>query len=49
MDTKSLESARQYTVESLPGGAKQVSGKQLHDGLPVTLDAGREVRLNVTP
>ena len=44
-----VDSARHYTVEGLPGGAKQVSGKQLHDGLPVTLDAGREVRLNVAP
>jgi hypothetical protein len=44
-----VDSARQYTVEGLPGDTKQVTGKQLHDGLPITLDAGREVRLNVAP
>ena len=40
---------KQYTVEGLPGGTKQSSGKQLHDGLTIALDAGRELRLNVAP
>ncbi|MHC4402487.1 MAG: hypothetical protein ACYTG0_22720 [Planctomycetota bacterium] len=44
-----VDSAEQYTVEGLPGGRKQISGKQLHDGLAVTLDSGRELRLNVAP
>jgi len=44
-----VDSAEQYTVDGLPGGTKQVSGKQLHDGLPVGLDAGRELRLSVAP
>lgn len=42
-----VDTARHYTVEGMSGDTKRVSGKQLHDGLPVTLDAGREQRLNV--
>lgn len=40
---------KQYRVEGLDGGPQQLSGKQLHDGLPVTVAAGEELRLKVMP
>ena len=42
-----VDSAQQYTLDGLAGGGKRVSGKQLHDGLPVRLEAKKELRLNV--
>ena len=42
-----VEPAGQYAIDGLPGGAKQASGAQPHDGLAVTLDAEAELRLRV--
>lgn len=44
-----VDLTKQYTVQGLSEGTKQFSGKQLHDGLPVRIGAGRELRLNVAP
>jgi hypothetical protein len=44
-----VELEQEYTVEGLPESPKRFTGKQLHDGLPVAVDAGGELRLVVRP
>ncbi len=44
-----VELEQEYTVEGLPESTKRFTGKQLHDGLPVAVDAGGELRLVVLP
>jgi hypothetical protein len=44
-----VEPDAQYAVDGLPGGRQEFSGKRLHEGLPVQVQAGEELRLKVEP
>lgn len=44
-----VEPDNEYTVEDQQGSAQRIKGRQLHEGLPVTIEAGGELRLRVTP
>jgi len=40
-----IDPVKQYTVEGLSSGTSQFSGKELRNGLPLRLDAGKAMRL----
>jgi len=42
-----VEPEELYAVKGLPGGTRELSGKELHEGLPVAVDSGEELRLTV--
>ena len=42
-----VEADRKYTVKTIGGSEQTYTGTQLHQGLPVKLEAGKEKRLLV--
>jgi hypothetical protein len=44
-----VELDAEYIVEEQTGSAQRIKGKQLYEGLPVSIPAGGELRLLVTP
>jgi hypothetical protein len=44
-----VEPGKVYTVQGLPGGPQRVTGKQLHTGLPVTVEKNQKLTLNFCP
>lgn len=42
-----VEPEEEYLVEGLPGGPRRISGRELYEGLEVTSEAGKTLRLEI--